>query len=59
MAQALHSGHLGGAAFDVFDPEPLPEELVLRGDNVITLTLGGLPMRLASSVGSRRNRRRT
>lgn len=24
VAQALRDGHLGGAAFDVFDPEPLP-----------------------------------
>jgi hypothetical protein len=31
-------------------PVPLPEELVLRGDNIITLTLNGLPVRLEVSA---------
>jgi hypothetical protein len=31
-------------------PAPLPEELVLRGDNVITVTLGGIPVRLEVSA---------
>jgi len=31
-------------------PAPLPEELVLRGDNVVTVTLGGVPVRLEVSA---------
>lgn len=31
-------------------PLPLPEELVLRGDNLVTLTLNGRPMRLEVSA---------
>ncbi|WP_285711360.1 hypothetical protein [Erythrobacter oryzae] len=31
-------------------PLPLPEELVLRGDNVIAVTLGGVPVRLEVSA---------
>jgi len=31
LAQALHSGHLGGAAMDVFENEPLPAESSLSG----------------------------
>lgn len=31
-------------------PARLPEELVLRGDNVITVTLGGMPVRLEVSA---------
>ncbi len=30
LVQALHSGHIGGAALDVFDPEPLPADHDLR-----------------------------
>lgn len=31
-------------------PAPLPEELVLRGDNIVTITLNGLPVRLEVSA---------
>jgi D-3-phosphoglycerate dehydrogenase len=36
LVTALASGHLGGAAIDVYDPEPpLPENPLLHMDNVI------------------------
>lgn len=31
-------------------PVPLPEELVLRGDNIVSLTINGLPLRLEVSA---------
>jgi phosphoglycerate dehydrogenase-like enzyme len=42
LINALHSGHLGGAALDVFDTEPLPIEHPLRRfDNAILLSHRG------------------
>lgn len=38
LAEAVQSGHLAGAALDVFDPEPLPAESPLRGSDRILLT---------------------
>ena len=42
LADALHSGHLGGAALDVFDEEPLEAGSALRGapNSVLTPHLG-------------------
>jgi glyoxylate reductase len=38
LADALHSGHLGAAALDVTDPEPLsPEDSLLEAPNLIVL----------------------
>ncbi len=38
LAQALKDGHVAGAALDVFDPEPLPADSVLRGAPNLLLT---------------------
>lgn len=38
VVDALESGHLGAAAFDVFDAEPLPEASRLRGAPRVVLT---------------------
>lgn len=43
LAEAIQSGHVAGAALDVFEIEPLPEDSPLRGCDGIILTphLGG------------------
>jgi D-3-phosphoglycerate dehydrogenase len=38
LARALHDGHVGGAALDVYDPEPLPSDSVLRTAPNVVLT---------------------
>jgi (S)-sulfolactate dehydrogenase len=38
VAQALRSGHLGGAALDVFDVEPLPAQPHFEGCPNLLLT---------------------
>jgi D-3-phosphoglycerate dehydrogenase len=38
VVDAINAGHLAGAAFDVFDPEPLPADSVLRTSDKIILT---------------------
>ncbi len=38
LADALHSGHLGGAAVDVFDQEPIPTDHPLLGCEQVVLT---------------------
>lgn len=38
VVDALNAGHLAGAAFDVFDPEPLPADSILRTSDKIILT---------------------
>jgi (S)-sulfolactate dehydrogenase len=44
LAGALHEGHLGGAALDVFEAEPLPADSVLAGvpNLVLTPHIGGV-----------------
>jgi hypothetical protein len=44
------SAQLPEAAPVISAPTPLPEELVLRGDNIVTLTLNGVPVRLEASA---------
>lgn len=43
LAEAINSGHIAGAAIDVFEVEPLPADSPLRGNPKIILTphLGG------------------
>ena len=38
LVRALRSGHVAGAALDVYDPEPLPADSVLRGAPNVLLT---------------------
>ena len=38
LVQALKDGHVGGAALDVYDPEPLPADSVLRTAPNVVLT---------------------
>ena len=38
LVAALESGHLGGAALDVFEPEPLPADSILRKAPNLILT---------------------
>ena len=38
LADALESGHLGGAALDVFEEEPLPADSPLRSQSNVILT---------------------
>ena len=38
LVRALGDGHVGGAALDVYDPEPLPADSVLRGAPNVLLT---------------------
>lgn len=38
LVAALESGHLGGAALDVFEPEPLPADSILRNAPNLILT---------------------
>lgn len=55
LAQALRSGHLGGAVLDVVDPEPLPEQHVLRGIANLWITphIGGISYEAQENVGLR------
>lgn len=60
LADALESGHLGGAALDVFAEEPLPETSRLRANDRVVLTphaawyspeaLADLPVHAARNV---------
>lgn len=52
LVEALASGHLGGAALDVFEKEPLPAESPLRGVSRERLLL--TPHSIGSSHASRR-----
>ena len=38
LVDALNSGHLGGAAIDVFDQEPIPADHPLLGCEQVVLT---------------------
>jgi len=59
LAEALHSGHLGGAIIDVFAQEPLPAASVLAGAPRLWLTphIAGLTseanVRVSALVGER------
>src|SRR5207247_2492563 len=53
LAQALRDGHVGGAALDVFETEPLPPDSPLRGAPNLVLTphLGASTAEAQESVG--------
>ncbi|HEV7711939.1 MAG TPA: NAD(P)-dependent oxidoreductase, partial [Asanoa sp.] len=54
VVDALESGHLGAAAFDVFDAEPLPADSRLRGAPHVVLTphLAGATRETAARAAS-------
>ncbi|HTF12500.1 MAG TPA: 2-hydroxyacid dehydrogenase [Asanoa sp.] len=54
VVDALESGHLGAAAFDVFDAEPLPADSRLRGAPRVVLTphLAGATRQTAERAAS-------
>jgi phosphoglycerate dehydrogenase-like enzyme len=51
LAAALHAGHLGGAALDVYEREPLPAEAVLRAAPHLLLS----PHASGATLQARRN----
>ena len=53
LAQALHDGHVAGAALDVFEIEPLPADSPLRSTRNLVLTphLGASTAEAQESVG--------
>lgn len=48
LVQALRSGHLAGAALDVFENEPEIHPWLLEADNVLLLPHNGVSVRISN-----------